>query len=70
MSDVTFRPALTLPSGTHVLTVLRAGAQHLHRIGGHVAETVHTYSVIEGACLLAAMAFCSVFAAAAFGVSI
>jgi hypothetical protein len=70
MSDVTFRPALTAPSGIPVIAMLRAGGRRLRQIGGQVAEAVHTYSVIEVACLLAAMAFCGEFAAAAFGVSI
>jgi hypothetical protein len=67
MSDVTFHHALTAPLGSPVAALLRAGVRRLRHAAAQVAETVHTYSLIEAACLLAAMAFCSVFAAAAFG---
>jgi hypothetical protein len=69
MSDVIFRPALTAPNGIPVLTHLRTGTRRLRRVASSVAEAVHTYSLIEGATLIAAMVFCSVFAAAAFGIA-
>jgi hypothetical protein len=70
MSDVTFRPALTAPLGSPIPVLLRAGVRRLRRAAGQVAEIVQTYSLIEAACLVAAMAFCSVFAAAAFGLTV
>jgi hypothetical protein len=68
MSDVTFHPALTAAPPASLAIALRAGVRRLRGAAGQFAETVQTYSLIEAACLVAAMAFCSVFAAAAFGV--
>jgi hypothetical protein len=58
MSDTTFRPsyAATVPA----LSALRAGVRRARAVAAQAADTVHTYGLIEGACLFAAAGFAGV----------
>lgn len=56
--------------GTEAFRGLRATFKRASRLPARAAEFVETYSVIEGACLLAAMAFAGVVIAAGFGVDL
>jgi hypothetical protein len=67
MSDTTFRPALTSSSRTPMLALLRAGVRRLRTMAEQVADTVETYSLIEGTCLVTAAGFGLTFVIAGFG---
>jgi len=67
MSDTTFRPALISASRTPVLVLLRAGVRRMRAMADQVADTVETYSLIEGTCLVTAAGFGLAFVIAGFG---
>jgi hypothetical protein len=50
-----------------MLALLRAGVRRLRTMAEQVADTVETYSLIEGTCLVTAAGFGLTFVIAGFG---
>jgi hypothetical protein len=67
MSDTTF---FVVPAASPALPKLRAGLRRTGNVAGQIARAVHTYSLIEAACLLAAAAFTGVMIAKLFGLPV